>query len=89
MSQHQRWPARLGDDVGHRERLARARGPQQRLIALAAVHPRHQLLDRRRLITLRRIRSREVVGGHGCCGAKRRLLIIAGEQDEVLRLPDP
>ena len=88
VGQHQRRPAGLGDHVGHRERLARARGPQQRLITLAAVYPRHQLLDRRRLITLRRIRSREVVGGHGC-GARRRPSIIAGEQDEVLRLPNP
>ena len=46
------------------ERLARSRGPQQRLVALAAVHPLHQLLDRRRLITLRGVGRRQVVSGH-------------------------
>ena len=52
VSQHQSRSAGLGDDVGHRERLAGARCPQQGLITLSAVHPRHQLLDRRRLIAL-------------------------------------
>ena len=80
VGQHQCGSAGLGDDVGHRERLAGARRPQQRLIALAAVHPRHQLLDRRRLITLQWAPGREVVGGHGCCGAKRRPSIIAGNK---------
>ena len=52
VGQHQRRTAGLGDDVGHREGLARARRPQQGLIALTAVHPLHQLLDRRRLVAL-------------------------------------
>ena len=68
VSQHQRRPAGLGNDVGHRERLARARRPQQRLISLAVVHPLHELLDRCRLVTLRAVGRREVIGGHGCCG---------------------
>ena len=87
MGQNQRRPAGLSDDVGHRERLARARRPQQGLIALAAVHPRHQLLDHR-LVALREYGAVRVVGGHGC-RAKQRPSIIAGEQDEVLRLLDP
>ena len=39
VGQHQRRSACLGDDVGHRERLARACGPQQGLIALTLFTP--------------------------------------------------
>ena len=88
MGEHQGRPAGLGDHVRHRERFARSRRPQQGLIPLPAIHSFHQLLDRRRLVALGAVRRREVVGGHGW-NAKRRPLIIAGEQDEVLRFPDP
>ena len=64
VGQHQRRPTGLGNDISHRERLARARRPQQGLMALAIVHPRHQLLDRHRLITFGAVGGREIEGEH-------------------------
>ena len=52
MGKHQRRPAGLGNHVGHRERLACPRRTKKGLISRTAVYPRHELLDRRRLITL-------------------------------------
>ena len=42
--------AGIGDDMRHREGLARAGDPQQHLVALAAVDPLAQLVDRLRLV---------------------------------------
>ena len=88
VGQHQRRPTRLGDDVGHRERLTRACRSKQRLITLSVVQSLNELINGRRLVALWRIRSRQVVCGHRCCRAKRQTTIIAEQEDEVLRLPE-
>ncbi len=45
VGQHERRALRLLDDVGHRERLARTRGAEERLVLLAGVHALYQLFD--------------------------------------------
>ena len=48
----QRRALRRGDDIGHREGLARAGDAEQHLVALVRLDARHQLLDRGRLVAL-------------------------------------
>lgn len=50
MRDHQCRLAHPRNHIGHRERLAAARDPQQRLIPLPVPNRRHQPLNRRRLI---------------------------------------
>ena len=64
MGQHQGRSPGLGDDVGHREGFASPRRTEQGLIALATIHPLHQLGDRRGLVPFRGIGRREIEGGH-------------------------
>src|SRR5207302_3443683 len=48
-----------GDDMRHREGLARAGDPEQHLVALAAFEPLAQFVDRLRLVAGRAILRRE------------------------------
>ena len=50
---HQRRPVHAGDDVRHRERLARAGDAEQDLVALGHPQPFAQAIDGGRLIPLR------------------------------------
>ena len=51
--EHQGRPLHVGDDVGHRVRLARAGDPAQHRVRAARAHEGRQLLDRMRLVSLR------------------------------------
>ena len=79
--------------VGHREGLARAGHPQQRLEHLAIAHALSQLLDRLRLVAGRRIRheqlERRIGKAHeftGAVGIQRGLVVVrqsAGQRDDL------
>ena len=62
---HQRRLAHPGDDVGHRERLARAGDAEQGLVRLLVVQPLDQLLDRLGLVAGRLVRGHQLEVGHG------------------------
>ena len=58
--QNQRRPVRGLDHLGHGERLARPRYPQQHLVLLARRQPLQQLLDRPRLIPPRLVTGHQL-----------------------------
>ena len=64
---HQCGPARLGDDVGHGEGLARAGDAEQRLVALARREPRLDRRDGVRLVAGGQVRIGDRVRGGGHC----------------------
>src|SRR6266581_1790507 len=62
---HERRLADLLDRPRHRRRLARAGGPDQRLVALAGAQPVLESLDRGRLVAGRAVRLGGFELGHG------------------------
>ena len=58
--EHDRRAPHLGDHVGHREGLARARDAEQRLKTQAVVQTLDELVDRRGLVARRRVRLEQL-----------------------------
>jgi hypothetical protein len=86
---HERGPAGLRDDVGHRVGLARARDPQQRLVGETVVQALDELLDRLGLVARRRERAMQAEGASGIGddvhGSRREMRFVFAGKPRILQ----
>ena len=84
---HERRPADLLDDPGHRRGLAGAGRAEQRLVALARREPGGERLDRRRLVAGRRVGVERPQLGHrpSVAAAMRAAAPAAGRRSPRVR----
>src|ERR1035437_2508626 len=80
MAHHERGASCAGDQVRHRERLARARDAKQRLVMVAGGAGAGELFDRLRLVARRGVivGQSEWHGGWGAGGKWKTLGLLAG-----------